>query len=264
MKKIVVVRGGGDIATGVIQKLHRSGFKVLVLEVERPTSIRRKVAVSEAIYENKIKIEDFWAEKAENPEDIYRIWKEEKIPVYIDSKMEILKYLKADVLVDGIIAKKNLGMKRDLAEATIALGPGFEAGIDVDIVVETNRGHDLGRLIFKGSASENTGNPGNIMGYTVERVLYSPENGKIKNCKDIGDIVSRGDVISEVNGEKVLSKINGIVRGLIRNGTEVFKGMKIGDVDPRVDVDYMTISDKARNIGGAVLEAVMIMTKDKN
>ncbi|SHH61771.1 xanthine dehydrogenase accessory factor [Anaerosphaera aminiphila DSM 21120] len=260
---VVVVRGGGDIATGSIQKLHRSGFKVLVLEVERPTAIRRTVAVSDVVYEGEVFVEDLCAVKVEKEDDIYRAWSEKKVPVLVDSKAEILSRITPDVLVDAILAKKNIGTNRNMARGTIALGPGFIAGEDVDIVVETNRGHNLGRLIFKGSASKNTGNPGNILGYTTERVFYSPESGNIKNFKDIGSIVKKGEVISEVSGQEVLSKIDGIVRGLIRDNTEVFKGMKIGDVDPRTDVDYKTISDKARNIGGAVLEAVMILSKDK-
>lgn len=259
--EIVVVRGGGDIASGSIQKLHRSGFRVLVLEIDKPTSIRRKVCFGEAVYENRITIEDITAVKVTNEEEIFEVWKENNIPVIIDSKGKYIDILKPDIVVDAILAKKNLGTNIDMAPCTIALGPGFEAGKDANIVVETNRGHNLGRLIFSGSAAENTGVPGVISGYSKERVIYSPSSGIINNIKEIGDLVKKGDLIASVGGTPVKATIDGVLRGIIRNKAEVFKGLKIADIDPRLSErkNCFTISDKARNIGGAVLEAVLYM-----
>ncbi|EFI42073.1 selenium-dependent molybdenum cofactor biosynthesis protein YqeB [Peptoniphilus sp. oral taxon 386] len=255
---IVVVRGGGDIATGSIQKLYRTGFKVVILEVERPTAIRRTVALSDAIYAGEHSVEDVVAKKVSTIEQIEDCWNKNIVPIKIDPNCEILRELKANFLVDAILAKKNLGTNKSMADRTIALGPGFCAGVDVDIVIETNRGHNLGRLIFDGFAEKNTGNPGNIMGYTTQRVLYSPGNGIIKNRYDIGDVVKEGEIVATVDGKEIRSKLGGVLRGIIRNNSIVFTGMKIGDVDPRTDTNYNTISDKARAVGGAVLEAIML------
>lgn len=263
---IIVVRGGGDVASGGIQKLHRCGFRVLVLEIANPTSIRRTVCFSEAIFNGEMSIEELKSIHVKNEEEIYNAWGNDKIPVIIDPRGAYIDKLKPIVLVDAIIAKKNTGMSRDLAPITIAIGPGFEAGKDVDIVIESNRGHNLGRLIFSGYADENTGNPGNIEGFTIERVLYSTCEGIFKSNHKIGDVVKKGDVVASVNGEKIYSKIDGLIRGLIRNDTLVTEGFKVGDVDPRVNQinNCYTISDKARAIGGAVLEAVMISKNKLN
>lgn len=263
-KPLIVVRGAGDIATGSIQKLHRSGFKVLALETNSPTAIRRTVCLSEAVFNGDSKVEDISARLIDNIWDLEDVFREELVAIMVDKDGDVIEKLKPEVVVDAILAKKNLGTNKKMAKGTVALGPGFVAGEDVDIVVETNRGHNLGRLIFNGSAEPNTGNPGNIEGFTTERVLYSPANGKIENKKEIGDIVKKDEVISIVNGKELKSKIDGVVRGLIRNGSEVFDGMKVGDVDPREDTDYNAISDKARSVGGATLEAVMILLNETN
>lgn len=257
---VVIVRGGGDIASGAIQKLHRSGFRVLVLEIENPTSIRRTVCFSEAIFNGEMEIEGIKSVIADNYEEILNIWNENNIPVAVDPRGLWIDRIKPVAVVDAIIAKRNTGMNKNLAPVTIAVGPGFEAGIDVDIVIESNRGHNLGRLIFKGTADENTGSPGNIEGFTIERVLYSPCVGIFKSSHKIGDIVKKGEAVASVNGENIYAKIDGLIRGLIRNDTMVTEGFKVGDVDPRVNQinNCYTISDKARTIGGAVLEAVMI------
>ncbi|MGD9569221.1 MAG: selenium-dependent molybdenum cofactor biosynthesis protein YqeB [Sedimentibacter sp.] len=263
----VIVKGGGDIASGIIQKLHRTGFRVLVLEIEAPTPIRRPVCFSEAVYLGKMEIEGITSVLAKNIVEVYHAWANDYVPVLVDSKGEYIDKFKPIAVVDAIIAKKNTGMHKDIAPITIAIGPGFEAGKDVNVVIESNRGHDLGRLIFEGSAEPNTGKPGNIEGYTIERVLLSPEEGTITLEHKIGDVVKSGDVIGYVNGQSINSKIDGIVRGLIREGTYVTKGFKIGDVDPRLEEldNCYTISDKARAIGGAVLEALIIeMRKIKN
>lgn len=265
--EVVVVRSGGDIASGVIQKLHRTGFRVLVLEVEHPTSIRRTVCFSEAVYSGKMELEGITSILVKSIVEIYHAWANDYVPVLVDPKGNFIEKFKPIAVVDAIIAKRNTGMHKELAPITIAIGPGFEAGKDVSVVIESNRGHNLGKLIFDGCAEPNTGKPGNIAGYTVERVLYSPEDGIITLNHEIGDVVKTGDIIGDVNGQSISSKIDGIVRGLIREGSYVTKGMKIGDVDPRTEEinNCFSISDKARAIGGAVLEAIMIeMKKIKN
>ena len=261
----VIVRGGGDIATGTIHKLHRCGFKVLVLEVEKPTSIRRNVCFSEAVYDGQAIVEDVKAILVRDREEIERAWKAGVVPVIIDKEGIFIDIIKPSVVVDGILAKKNLGTNKSMAPITIALGPGFNAGIDVDVVIETMRGHNLGRLIFEGYALKNTGIPGEVGGFSEDRVIYSPSEGKIKNVKKIGDIVKAGEVIAYIDKEKVYSKIPGLLRGIIRDEFIVTKGMKIGDVDPRLSEveNYNTISDKARNIGGGVLEAILILLNKK-
>lgn len=262
-EEIVIIRGGGDIASGVIQKLHRSGFKVLVLETDKPTSIRRKVSFSEAIYEKYITIESITAVHVNDMKEILNSWEKDEIPVVIDPNGRYIDILKPHIVIDAILAKKNLGTKKDMAPITIALGPGFEADRDVHIVVETNRGHDLGRLIFSGKATENTGVPGEIGGYSKERVLYSPHSGIINNVKEIGDVVKAKDLIAYVDNMEINATIDGVLRGLIRDNSKVHKGLKIADIDPRLTEkkNCYTISDKARNIGGAVLEGILYMKK---
>lgn len=263
--EIVVVRGGGDLATGTIQKLHRCGFRVLVLEVPKPTSIRRMVSFSEAIYDGKIEIEGITAVQVRCLYEIKEAWNNKNIPVIIDPKGKYIKQLKPKVVVDAIIAKKNLGTTKDMADITIALGPGFTAGEDVHIVIETARGHDLGRLIFEGEAKKNTGIPGVIGGYSKERVIHSPCDGIIENIKDIGTIVEKEEIIACIENTPIKATISGLLRGIIRNGSEVRKGLKIADIDPRISEkpNCYTISDKARNIAGGVLEAIFYLKNNK-
>lgn len=257
---IAVVRGGGDIASGIIQKLHRTGFRVLVLEIANPTSIRRAVCFSEAIFSGKTTLENTVAVFAKNEAEINKAWAEDNVPVVIDPNGDYIKIFKPIIVVDAIIAKKNTGMNKNQAPVTVAVGPGFVAGKDADVVIESNRGHNLGRLIFDGMAEPNTKIPGKIEGFTRERVLNSPCEGIFKTQHNIGDIVKKGQVIATVNDESVLSKIDGLLRGILRNNTYVTANFKVGDVDPRIDQlsNCYTISDKARAIGGAVLEAVLI------
>lgn len=265
--EVVVVRSGGDVASGVIQKLHRVGFRVLVLEIEKPTSIRRTVCFSEAVYKGKMELEGITAVLVKNIVEIYHAWANDYVPVIIDPKGEYIEKFKPIAVVDSIIAKHNTGLNKNLAPITIGMGPGFIAGNDCSVVIESNRGHNMGRLIFEGAAESNTGMPGNIEGYTTERVLKSPDEGIISLEHDIGDLVKTGDIIAYVNGHSINSQIDGIVRGLIREGTYVTKGFKVGDIDPRVEKleNCYTISDKARAMGGAVLEAIMIeIRKIKN
>jgi xanthine dehydrogenase accessory factor len=262
---IVVIRGGGDLATGIIHKLHRSGFKVLVLEIHRPLVIRRTVAFAQAIFSGETIVEDVKAVRVDGVEGIYKEWEKDNIPVIIDPQCNILSGIKANVLIDAIIAKKNIGTNKNMAPITIALGPGFNAGIDVDVVIETVRGHDLGKLIFEGYAEPNTGIPGIINGYGLERVIKSPADGIINNIASIGDSVKKDEVISLIGDVPVTAAIDGILRGLIMDGIEVQKGLKIADVDPRGKKEHCyTISDKARAIAGGVLEAILYMKRVKS
>jgi xanthine dehydrogenase accessory factor len=258
---IVIVRGGGDLASGTIQKLHRSGFRVLVLEISKPTSIRRDVSFSEAIYKEEVEIEGIRAVHVRAFSEIENAWSEKKIPVIIDEEGKYIKKIKPKIVIDAIIAKKNMGTTRDMADITIALGPGFTAGEDVDIVIETSRGHNLGRLIFQGQAAKNTGIPGNIMGYSKERVIYSTEDGIMKNTVDIGTVVKEDEVIAYVGEVPVKAPIPGLLRGILPSGSTVTKGFKIADIDPRISekANCYTISDKARSIAGGVLEAAIYL-----
>lgn len=262
---IVVVRGGGDIASGAIQKLYRSGFKVLVLETETPSAIRRKVAFCEAVYEKEIEIEGIKARLVANDEEIQDCWDSDVLPVMIDSRGKVIERLKPLAVVDGILAKQNFGTKRSMAPITVALGPGFSAPEDVDIVIETMRGHNLGRIIEEGRASENTGVPGIIAGFGIERVIYSDYSGVITNIEKIGNVVEKGDIIAVVGNNEIYASISGVLRGIIRDGYKVKKGLKIADIDPRISEkdNCFTISDKARNIGGAVLESILYLKKKK-
>ena len=262
---IIIVRGGGDIASGAIQKLYRSGFKVLVLETETPSAIRRKVSFCEAVYEKEIEIEGIKARLVANDEDFQDCWDNDIVPVMIDSRGKVIERLKPLAVVDGILAKQNFGTKRNMAPITVALGPGFSAPEDVDIVIETMRGHNLGRIIEEGRASENTGVPGIIAGVGIERVIYSDYSGIITNIKKIGNVVEKGDVIAVVGDNEIYASISGVLRGIIRDGYKVKKGLKIADIDPRISEkdNCFTISDKARNIGGAVLESILYLKKKK-
>lgn len=261
----VVIRGGGDLATGVAEVLYQSGFKILILDIEKPSSIRRSVCFSEAIYDGIIQVENIICKKVENENEIEKCWNEKIIPIMVDEKGEIIKKIKPDVVVDSIIAKKNLGTTKEMAPITIALGDGFEAGKDVDIVVETMRGHNLGRIITSGRAMKNTGIPGEIKGVSKDRVIYSLANGIFSSVKKIGDTVQKDEIIGYVGNVEIRGKISGVLRGIIREGYEVTENMKIGDIDPRIEEknNCFTISDKARSLGGAVLRAIMFRLKEE-
>lgn len=263
---LVIVRGGGDIATGTIQKLHRAGFKTLVLEISKPSAIRREVSFCEAIYDGEMEIEGECAKLCNSFDEIETIWNEKKIPIIIDPQGKSIEILKPTVVVDAILAKKNCGTTKKMAPIVIGLGPGFTAGEDVDIVIETMRGHTLGKLIFSGKPMANTGTPGIIRGIGKERVIYSPCAGIIKNICKIGDMVEKNQVIATVDGAEVLATISGVLRGLIRDGFEVPEKFKIADIDPREEEqeNCFTISDKARAIGGAVLEAILYLKNKRD
>jgi len=258
--KTIVVRGGGDLATGVVQKFHRAGFNVLILETRAPTAIRRSVALCEAVYEGVKKVEDMTCHKISEIGELEACWREGIVPLLIDPDGKTIGKIKPEAVIDAILAKRNLGTTLSMANVTIALGPGFNAGEDVHAVIETLRGHDLGRLILHGYAKQDTGIPGEIEGESTRRVVHAPASGLIKHRKKIGDIVDQEDMLFTVIGTEeqsaeVRAPFRGLLRGLIREGTEVYKGMKVADIDPRTDVDWKTISDKARCLGGAALEA---------
>ena len=273
-KDLIVVRGAGDLATGTIHRLKKAGFRLLVLEAEHPAAIRRQVALSEAVYAGSARVEDVeavrmdvdLAEKKNRKElleqEMERIWKKDGVPVLVDPAGLSIAALRPAVVVDAILAKKNLGTTKEMAPLVIALGPGFTAGEDVDVVIETKRGHNLGRVIRSGSAVPNTGIPGIIGGYGKERVMHAQAEGILRNAASIGDIVEARAVIAEIETENgtvpVEASLSGLLRGLIRDGYPVTKGFKTADIDPRKEElqNCFTISDKARCIAGSVLEVI--------
>ena len=263
MKDLIIVRGGGDLATGTIYKLKKSGFPVLILEMAVPSAIRRNVAFCEAVWQGKQTVEDMTCYLAGSVAEAERMLAEGKLTVLVDPAGESIPKLKPLAVVDAILAKKNLGMNRDLAPITVALGPGIRAGEDVDAVIETKRGHNLGRVLWTGSAAPNTGIPGIIGGYGRERVIHSPAEGIVRNVKKITDVVAKGEVIALVETESgtvpVEATLDGILRGLIRDGYPVKAGFKMADIDPRAEEynNCFTVSDKARCIAGGVLEAIL-------
>lgn len=263
-KNILVVRGGGDLASGVIHRLYRCGYRVLILESSHASAIRREVSFCEAVYDGEAFVEGVLSQKIEDVSQCQEMWDLGEIPLLVDEKGDAISKIHPDVVIDAILAKKNMGTSRRMAPLTIALGPGFIAGEDVDYVVETMRGHDLGRIIEEGSALPNTGIPGVIGGYGKERVIHSPAKGIIHNEAKIGDLVEKDQVIATIYTKEnkkipVYASLTGILRGIIRDQYAVFEGMKIADIDPRRDQkkNCNTISDKARCIAGTVVEILM-------
>ena len=294
---LIICRGAGDLATGIIHRLHRAGHRVIALETDYPAAIRRQVSFCEAVYDGSAAVEGVTARlvpaladaetdtetySGENDTPAAHIVSEKwdssaieavleagEVPLLIDPKGESIALLKPDVVVDAIIAKKNLGTTIDMAPLVIGVGPGFTAGQDVHLVIESMRGHNLARIITDGMAQPNTGVPGNIAGFTSERVIHAPAAGYIHDVRKIGDIVQKGDEIARIYPDKesydnalseyvpVNATITGIIRGLIREGYYFRKGFKIADIDPRESeiTNCFTISDKARSIAGSVLEA---------
>lgn len=295
---LIICRGAGDLATGIIHRLHRAGHRVIALETDYPAAIRRQVSFCEAVYDGSAVVEGVTARlvpaladaetdtetySGENDTPAAHIVSEKwdssaieavleagEVPLLIDQKGETIALLKPDVVVDAIIAKKNLGTTINMAPLVIGVGPGFTAGHDVHLVIESMRGHNLARIITDGMAQPNTGVPGNIAGFTSERVIHAPAAGYIHDVRKIGDIVQKGDEIARIYPDKesydnalseyvpVNATITGIIRGLIREGYYFRKGFKIADIDPRESeiTNCFTISDKARSIAGSVLEAV--------
>lgn len=256
---IILVKGGGEMATGVAHRLTRSGFRVCLTEIPQPLAVRRAVSFCEAVFEGQMGVEGLLAERVVGKEEISRAWEEGKVPVVVDPECAVRRVLNPDVLVDAILAKRNTGTRITDAPLVIGLGPGFRAHEDVHLIIETNRGHRLGRVIEEGEAEPDTGIPGEISGYTRERVLKAPVTGKFKGKKRIGDRVEKGEVVAEVEGIPLDSKIAGVLRGILRDGLRVQEQMKVGDIDPRgIREHCFAISEKARAIGGGVLEAVLM------
>lgn len=255
----VVVRGGGDLASGVIYRLFQSGYKIIVLDIKNPLAVRRNVSFCQAIYDGSIKIEGVEGTYCKDIEEMNKAHDEMKIPVMVDPDGDLIKIIQPDIVVDGILAKKNLGTNKKMAGIVIGLGPGFEAGKDVHAVIETYTvNNNLSKVIYEGKASKNTGIPGMVKGYAGERAFYSNSAGITKVIKNIGEKVSKGDIILKIGNHQVESPITGIVRGMIMDGIYVEKNIKMGDIEPRERVEFCYgISDKARSIGGGVVEAIL-------
>lgn len=262
-RPLILVRGGGDLATGVVHRLWSAGLRVLVLESKHPAAIRRQVSLCEAVYAGQTQVEGLRAVRIHSLTEAAQVWQQGAVPVLVDPEGQCIPKAKPAVLVDAILAKRNLGTHRGMAPLTIALGPGFTAGQDVDVVIETKRGHRLGRIIRQGAAAPNTGVPGVIGGYGAERVLHAPAEGRWHTLHEIGDLVQPGEAVAEICPAQgpavpVCTQIGGILRGLLRDGYPVTLGFKVADVDPRSTEreNCFLISDKARCIAGSVLELV--------
>jgi xanthine dehydrogenase accessory factor len=255
---LVLLKGGGDLGTGVAWRLHKAGFPLVMTELAQPLVVRRTVAFASAVYDGDIAVEGVTAWRAENVDEARNLLADEMIPVLIDPECRARAEFKPTILIDAILAKRNTGTRLTDAPFVIALGPGFTPNVDCHCVIETQRGHNLGRVLWSSAAEPNTGVPGEIGGKTNERVLRAPQDGRIVNLKRIGDAVRAGEVIARVNGAEVVAPFDGILRGLAHDGLQVRAGLKIGDVDPRARRENcFTISDKALAIGGGALEAVL-------
>lgn len=268
----VLVRGAGDLATGVILRLERCGFRVAAAECAAPSAIRRKASLCEAVWQGSAQVEGVTCRKVSSVEQAEAVQSRGEIPLLVDPQCCCLGQLRPAAVVDAILAKRNLGTSRAMAPMTVGLGPGFVAGAEVDAVVETMRGHDLGRVIWEGSALPNTGIPAPVEGWGKERVIHAPAAGPLEQVPgpdgqlvDIGAWVSRGQLIARVGGQPVCATLDGVLRGLIRPGYPVTAGMKIADIDPRPGSAAWcgTVSDKARAIGGAVVEALLVLSRQK-
>lgn len=267
--QIVLVKGGGDLASGIIHRLTRAGFAVMATELPNPTVVRRTVAFAEAISAGEMTVEGVTARKADNRVEAQAILEQGMVPVLVDPDGLLLQAIAPTVLVEATVSKRNSGISLFDAPIVIALGPGYEAGVDAHAVIETNRGHNLGRVYLSGCAETNTGIPGAIGGYTIERLLRAPGAGVLRGTRTIGEMVQAGETVAIVTDEQgitmpVTAAISGILRGLVRDELPVFARMKVGDVDPRAKREHcFTISDKARAIAGGVLEAILYLMHDR-
>jgi len=254
----IVIKGAGEMATGIACRLFTANFKQIVMtEIPKPLTVRRTVAFSEVIYEKEWSVEGVTAALAVRTDEIAKIWKEGKIAVIIDPEWKIIEEMKPDIVIDAIMAKRNIGTKKGEAPLVIGVGPGFSAPQDVHAVIESNRGHNLGRVFYSGAAEPYTGTPGPVMGYTTERVLRAPHEGMVKHVKAIGDYAKKGETVMFVDDTPVSAPFDGLLRGLIRE-IHVEANEKIGDIDPKATIEHCyIITEKARAIGGGVLEAIM-------
>ena len=254
----IIIKSGGEMASGIAVRLYRAGFRsIVMLETPHPLAVRRAVSFCEAVHDGEQQVEGITARRADRPEDIPNLWRNGMLAVAVDPEWALIPLLAPQITIDAVLAKRNLGTAISEAPLVVALGPGFTAGRDAHYVIETNRGHDLGRVYAKGSAQPDTGIPGNIGGYTKERVLRAPVDGIVESCREIGSPIKAGEAVCVVGGVPVPAAIDGIVRGCVRAGTRARAGLKLGDVDPRGLPEYcVTVSEKARALGGAVLEVV--------
>ena len=256
---VIGIKGAGEMASGIAWRLFRSNLKkIFLMEIENPLAVRREVTFCEAVRYGRRTVEGVEAVLATDPDDFSGIWEQGKIPVLVDPQWESVRRVKPEAVIDAILAKRNTGTCKSEAPLVIGLGPGFEAGRDVHAVIETQRGHDLGRVITSGCAAPNTGVPGEIGGHSAKRVMKASIDGVFQGIRSIGDIVEEGEIVGYVDGDAVRARLSGVVRGIIANGTAVTRGLKLGDVDPRAQIrNCITISEKARAIGGGVLEALL-------
>jgi xanthine dehydrogenase accessory factor len=258
VKGEIIIRGGGDLASGVALRLHRARLKLIVCEIEKPLSVRRTVSFSEAVYERMTGVEDVIACLAEDINEVKKILSKGQIPVLVDPDCRILDQIEPAVIVDARMKKQEIQDKLKTEAMIIGLGPGFTAGKNCDAVIETNRGHNLGRVIWEGCAEGDTGIPGPVNGITSERVIRAPASGMLQPTVEIGSLVTKGELIAYVDDTEVFSLISGLVRGMAHSGLPVHEGMKIGDIDPREDINLCRfVSEKALAIGGGVLEAIL-------
>ncbi len=254
---LIIFRGAGELASGAIRRLILAGFPVIALEIKQPFCIRRTVSFATAVYESEAEVEGIRGKLFKVGDEALKGAREGIAAIIVDPDGDLIESLSPTVLVDARMLKKNSDITRKTAPVMIALGPGQSASEDVHFVIESSRGHDLGRVISEGAALPDTGIPGNLGGETAKRVLRAPTAGKFKSIMKLGDMVSDGDIVGELNGTAVKTEISGLLRGLIYSGVTVSKGMKIGDVDPRGNREFMhSVSDKANAIAGGVVEAV--------
>ncbi|MBI5301262.1 MAG: EF2563 family selenium-dependent molybdenum hydroxylase system protein [Chloroflexi bacterium] len=254
----ILIKGSGDLGTGVAWRLHKTGFPVVITELAQPLVVRRTVAFASAVYDGAITVEGVTARRAESFEHARTLLGADVIPVLVDPEMRACEFFAPRVLIDAVMAKRNTGTRITDARLVLALGPGFIPGVNCHAVVETRRGHNLGRVWWHRAAEANTGTPGEIGGKSTERVLRAPVDGRIIALREIGDYVATGEVIARVSGADVSAPFDGILRGLVHASLPVHAGMKIGDVDPRANRETcFTISDKSRAIGGGALEAIL-------
>ena len=259
-----VVKGGGDLGTGVVFRLHRAGLRVLVTELSSPMVIRRRVALATAVYEDVVEVEGIVGRRVEQDAQVAKAWQNGEVPLLIDPEASVVARISPTVLVDATMAKKNLGTRIDAAPIVIALGPGFVAGSDSHAVIETQRGHYLGRAIYGGAAAPDSSVPDSTRGVTLDRVLRAPVAGRFESLCQIGDRVQVGQVLAHVDSVPVRTAIDGVVRGILANGLGVEADLKVGDVDPRgVTAHCFHISDKALAVGGGVLEAILFLGRQK-
>jgi len=258
-QRIIVIKGAGDLATGVAARLWRSGFPVIMTEIDQPLTVRRTVSLSDAVYEGETTVEGMTARRAQDRAEILKALDERVIPVRVDPEAKVVREIGAFAVIDAIMAKKNVGTRMNDGPFVVGLGPGFTAGEDVHAIVETKRGHTLGRVIWEGSAIPNTGIPGEVKGFGAIRVISAPGPGIFKGVLSIGTHVEEGDIVAYAGDSPVPAPISGMLRGLLHDGISVVKGLKSGDVDPRdIRESCWAISDKALAIGGGVLEAVLM------